>query len=129
MIRRPPRSTLFPYTTLFRSLPRPLPRQRLRNSCQIRIHGHTRRLECCRQPTVRGFWTSADSVPDNVYSTCGPITFPVTKGVAVEKASLSHPMGRFWGTGRHYEGGTKGCQLHSSFGCFIVNGMTAKAHD
>src|SRR2546430_3566027 len=24
MIRRPPRSTLFPYTTLFRSLPRPL---------------------------------------------------------------------------------------------------------
>src|SRR6266436_6800692 len=25
MIRRPPRSTLFPYTTLFRSLPRPLP--------------------------------------------------------------------------------------------------------
>src|SRR2546429_6612923 len=67
MIRRPPRSTLFPYTTLFRSLPRPLPRQRLRNSCQIRIHGHTRRLECCRQPTVRGFWTSADSVPDNVY--------------------------------------------------------------
>src|SRR2546427_4103623 len=32
MIRRPPRSTLFPYTTLFRSLPRPragrLPRAR-----------------------------------------------------------------------------------------------------
>src|SRR3712207_8681398 len=25
MIRRPPRSTLFPYTTLFRSLPRPPP--------------------------------------------------------------------------------------------------------
>src|SRR2546428_10270147 len=25
MIRRPPRSTLFPYTTLFRSLERPLP--------------------------------------------------------------------------------------------------------
>src|SRR3712207_6891570 len=25
MIRRPPRSTLFPYTTLFRSLPAPLP--------------------------------------------------------------------------------------------------------
>src|SRR5256885_12232271 len=24
MIRRPPRSTLFPYTTLFRSLPRPI---------------------------------------------------------------------------------------------------------
>src|SRR3712207_6898012 len=26
MIRRPPRSTLFPYTTLFRSAPAPLPR-------------------------------------------------------------------------------------------------------
>src|SRR5690348_17916380 len=28
MIRRPPRSTLFPYTTLFRSSPRPALRQR-----------------------------------------------------------------------------------------------------
>src|SRR3712207_7434805 len=30
MIRRPPRSTLFPYTTLFRSVVRHLPAQRLR---------------------------------------------------------------------------------------------------
>src|SRR5438270_4953720 len=30
MIRRPPRSTLFPYTTLFRSLPRPEPRRGVR---------------------------------------------------------------------------------------------------
>src|SRR2546430_8195868 len=29
MIRRPPRSTLFPYTTLFRSLPLPRPRRGL----------------------------------------------------------------------------------------------------
>src|SRR3712207_7002513 len=29
MIRRPPRSTLFPYTTLFRSTPDALPRRRL----------------------------------------------------------------------------------------------------
>src|SRR5688572_31013004 len=28
MIRRPPRSTLFPYTTLFRSVPGPRPRHR-----------------------------------------------------------------------------------------------------
>src|SRR2546422_3641565 len=28
MIRRPPRSTLFPYTTLFRSLPKPFQRER-----------------------------------------------------------------------------------------------------
>src|SRR5262245_65221293 len=36
MIRRPPRSTLFPYTTLFRSSScrfRPDPLSRLRNSC------------------------------------------------------------------------------------------------
>src|SRR5258708_10003835 len=27
MIRRPPRSTLFPYTTLFRSVPSPIPKE------------------------------------------------------------------------------------------------------
>src|SRR5258707_6589701 len=32
MIRRPPRSTLFPYTTLFRSRPPPTPRRRARIS-------------------------------------------------------------------------------------------------
>src|SRR2546425_7755986 len=30
MIRRPPRSTLFPYTTLFRSVRAPLPEEQLR---------------------------------------------------------------------------------------------------
>src|SRR2546422_2737968 len=37
MIRRPPRSTLFPYTTLFRSHPAPLQR-RLGMSPQLRQH-------------------------------------------------------------------------------------------
>src|SRR3712207_8699297 len=37
MIRRPPRSTLFPYTTLFRSLPRVF-----RSNCRA----HARRKEC-----------------------------------------------------------------------------------
>src|SRR5215204_7302347 len=32
MIRRPPRSTLFPYTTLFRSRPRPPPRRSARGA-------------------------------------------------------------------------------------------------
>src|SRR2546422_6345956 len=32
MIRRPPRSTLFPYTTLFRSRCAPLPREKARQS-------------------------------------------------------------------------------------------------
>src|SRR5258708_22291856 len=33
MIRRPPRSTLFPYTTLFRSRAFSLPEEPLRNAC------------------------------------------------------------------------------------------------
>src|SRR2546422_6375922 len=38
MIRRPPRSTLFPYTTLFRSRPSPVEKQRVsqRDACQSR---------------------------------------------------------------------------------------------
>src|SRR3712207_7043385 len=47
MIRRPPRSTLFPYTTLFRSRGDPRPDQgehRLRNDTQTRrLHGHCQR--------------------------------------------------------------------------------------
>src|SRR5438552_5992274 len=36
MLRRPPRSTLFPYTTLFRSHARTLPRERrLNNACRV----------------------------------------------------------------------------------------------
>src|SRR2546422_5569564 len=50
MIRRPPRSTLFPYTTLFRSRARDAPadrlgdlrRQRLAHQAR-RLHGHRRR--------------------------------------------------------------------------------------
>src|SRR5947199_1083703 len=45
MIRRPPRSTLFPYTTLFRSTGRPTSRSLIRagaaakrNSSTIRVH-------------------------------------------------------------------------------------------
>src|SRR2546430_5916229 len=43
MIRRPPRSTLFPYTTLFRSAPDPAPepgRLRHRADLRSRIPGH-----------------------------------------------------------------------------------------
>src|SRR5256885_9355327 len=48
MIRRPPRSTLFPYTTLFRSLVRrwegPLPSTRSRYSCRFRADRKSTRL-------------------------------------------------------------------------------------
>src|SRR3712207_7991439 len=39
MVRRPPRSTLFPYTTLFRSDPRP---EQLRGLEHLRAVGHRR---------------------------------------------------------------------------------------
>src|SRR3712207_9315746 len=50
MIRRPPRSTLFPYTTLFRSVPRPaadapeaVPARRLSDDVARRPHPRGRR--------------------------------------------------------------------------------------
>src|SRR5215211_8938518 len=50
MIRRPPRSTLFPYTTLFRSVsalrPRPEPARRLDlRECEHRSEEHTSELQ------------------------------------------------------------------------------------
>src|SRR5215470_12648171 len=48
MRRRPPRSTLFPYTTLFRSVPRPViapqETQRLRRDCRRRTDRKSTRL-------------------------------------------------------------------------------------
>src|SRR6266571_6181041 len=48
MIRRPPRSTLFPYTTLFRSSPAPGPysaRGDRRTGCRRRSEEHTSELQ------------------------------------------------------------------------------------
>src|SRR6266436_9236570 len=49
MIRRPPRSTLFPYTTLFRPTSSPWPRPRTRRSCidstRSRSEEHTSELQ------------------------------------------------------------------------------------
>src|SRR5258707_9516903 len=49
MIRRPPRSTLFPYTTLFRSRPRGGPARMSSGELAIVLHSH--------QPYVAGFGT------------------------------------------------------------------------
>src|SRR3712207_8703233 len=51
MIRLPPRSTLFPYTTLFRSLPLRLPRRR--RPLRTRIPRPLRRLRPRRRRTRR----------------------------------------------------------------------------
>src|SRR5229473_6267959 len=45
MIRRPPRSTLFPYTTLFRSAPS----ERTRRSRRRRLRSESRRTTSCRR--------------------------------------------------------------------------------
>src|SRR6266508_6228200 len=47
MIRRPPRSTLFPYTTLFRSAPHTSPRRRRTSwrRCRGRSEEHTSELQ------------------------------------------------------------------------------------
>src|SRR2546430_11753003 len=62
MIRRPPRSTLFPYTTLFRSAT-----AKLKRSCYTRsptehvfrqlndLFGFFRRIECSRRPAVMSY--------------------------------------------------------------------------
>src|SRR3712207_7332841 len=50
MIRRPPRSTLFPYTTLFRSVPRN--RDRLRRG-RFSLLPEDRRRRCCCGPRGR----------------------------------------------------------------------------
>src|SRR5256885_5198808 len=50
MIRRPPRSTLFPYTTLFRSPSAPQTRCRARHSRRQRLHPRHRSEEHTSEP-------------------------------------------------------------------------------
>src|SRR5688572_32671799 len=45
MIRRPPRSTLFPYTTLFRSYRNGAGHRRRRQGLQVRLHDHRQAVE------------------------------------------------------------------------------------
>src|SRR5260370_30262782 len=52
MIRRPPRSTLFPYTTLFRSLVRPVPPTKIEEERPSRVGAIGRRLARQHQPDV-----------------------------------------------------------------------------
>src|SRR3712207_8969679 len=50
MIRRPPRSTLFPYTTLFRSIPDPAAPRRLRGMGGIAVGVGERPVGCAFAP-------------------------------------------------------------------------------
>src|SRR5256885_6894286 len=68
MIRRPPRSTLFPYTTLFRSRAMPEQVDSLKRAAQfgqqrIDVHAHTRRTPA-DQVRDRGTMASGDLFED-----------------------------------------------------------------
>src|SRR2546422_8369933 len=56
MIRRPPRSTLFPYTTLFRSLPGLLARPRAPRVRRLRRTARTARVAPPRGPRPADAW-------------------------------------------------------------------------
>src|SRR2546422_5711801 len=64
MIRRPPRSTLFPYTTLFRSLCRLAVARQLRGRPARRKPGHERRRR--HQPGAQGFEQLHHAVRDAI---------------------------------------------------------------
>src|SRR5438552_12876527 len=49
MIRQPPRPTLFPYTTLFRSVSQPLPSRCSGSRCRCRSRACPK-TSCCRAP-------------------------------------------------------------------------------
>src|SRR2546430_6791929 len=53
MIRRPPRSTLFPYTTLFRSCEIPLPKYVAGTRRQRRVQNQFNFLALCQPPGKR----------------------------------------------------------------------------
>src|SRR2546422_7436621 len=54
MIRRPPRSTLFPYTTLFRSAPRPEKRQILDECCRVTGYHRKHAVRLLNGPALSG---------------------------------------------------------------------------
>src|SRR6266540_7017988 len=103
MIRRPPRSTLFPYTTLFRSLvaPRPGPRRRLLGHPPSWDH----RLSS-RGAERRGIWCARHGRGTGGESPHGTLTEGTQhrgdKGVDLEDqvlasgAALASPRGEVW---------------------------------
>src|SRR2546430_3972202 len=54
MIRRPPRSTLFPYTTLFRSRALPGPRSLRDQAARLHLQRQPRRLRLRAEGVARG---------------------------------------------------------------------------
>src|SRR5256885_11014688 len=79
MIRRPPRSTLFPYTTLFRSLGQAALRSPVPAPCPW----------CCGLH-AQSPQKSLDDVPRGFLGRCLPPTLPHCSDVAIENRSEEH---------------------------------------
>src|SRR3989441_1939789 len=113
MIRRPPRSTLFPYTTLFRSRRRARPRtpyrctrldrgdhaRRTRSSRKTGFAGTTRRLETHQSALTIELGGGTGVLPSQTHPfACGATTRVVSRAVGLRRAedsclpSQTHPF-------------------------------------
>src|SRR5258708_37266304 len=101
MIRRPPRSTLFPYTTLFRSLPRRRlinPRTRILS----KYHSDTSARHEYPLPSVRASNTSRESpsplAPQILITITGDVAVSPALSLVVEpcRSATAPPLGFVW---------------------------------
>src|SRR3712207_8758453 len=95
MIRRPPRSTLFPYTTLFRSGRAPSHRLELVHDCQSNLErrGRQRRLVDSRSEAARGSVTLASQVVDRKSTRLNSSHANISYAVFCLKKKNRHPFG------------------------------------
>src|SRR3712207_8157818 len=82
MIRRPPRSTLFPYTTLFRSPPHPAPHpgdgdEPRRGKDRARPRGARRQVVRGEPALARGAWKAGDRKSTRLNSSHANISYAV----------------------------------------------------
>src|SRR2546426_7063398 len=70
MIRRPPRSTLFPYTTLFRSRHEPVGHDGRQDVFLDRWHGHHPRRWPCRRRELQGDQRRSEEHTSELQSPC-----------------------------------------------------------
>src|SRR2546430_7640901 len=97
MIRRPPRSTLFPYTTLFRSLPRAVP---YRSRAALRLAALPGALGPLREPHVLGAavvgWRQVDRKSTRLNSSHSQISYAVfcLKKKNTDNATHGHNTGQ-----------------------------------
>src|SRR2546426_7989129 len=100
MIRRPPRSTLFPYTTLFRSLPSATANYAARELQsglnRAKLMAVTTRQPVCVQPTASGYRffqnTTCTGTPWSGTGTDANGVFSLANNITVALAAGSNPI-------------------------------------